>query len=90
MGLVFHPTNAADALEWGQHRSQKILLMATNGPSASNKKCCQCPRMGPVSQPKNTTDGHEWAQCSYDELLPIPLDGPIVIAENNTDGHEWA
>ena len=118
MGLVFHPRIASDALEWAQHRSQKILLMATDGPSASTKNCCQCPwmgpllllktlpmamngpsvspknccqrlQMGPASQPKNTTDGHEWAQF-YEELLPMPLDGPIVAAENTTDGHEWA
>ena len=46
--------------------------------------------MGPASQPKNTTDGHEWAQCFYKEFLPMLLDGPIVTAENITDGHEWA
>ena len=28
MGLVFHPRIAANALEWAQHCSRKILLMA--------------------------------------------------------------
>ena len=65
------------------------LLMDMNGPSVSPNKCCQRLWMGPVSQLKNTTDGHEWAQL-YEELLPMHLDGPIVTAENTTNGHEWA
>ena len=30
---------------------------------------------------KNAANGHEWAQCSYQQMLPIPLDTPIIAAE---------
>ena len=31
--------------------------------------------MGPLSLPKNAADTLEWAQCFYEEMLPIPLHG---------------
>ena len=37
--------------------------------------------MGPLSLMKNAADGHEWAQCFYQEMLPIRLHEPIVADE---------
>ena len=44
--------------------------------------------MGPLSLPNNAADGHEWALCFYEELLPMPLDLPIVAVEHSADGNE--
>ena len=52
--------------------------MAINGPSVSKKKCCQSACMGPLSLQKYPADGQEWAQCFYQEMLPIQLHGPII------------
>ena len=37
--------------------------------------------MGPLLLLKSTANDHEWAQCSYQGMLPIPLDGPNITAE---------
>ena len=37
--------------------------------------------MGSLLLPKYLTDSHEWAQCFYKEMLPMPLHGPIVALE---------
>ena len=36
---------------------------------------------GPIIAVESIADGHEWDQCFYQEILPIPLNGPIVAAE---------
>ena len=55
--------------------------MAMNGPSVSRKKCCKYACMGPLSLQKYPADSYERAQCSYQQMLPIPLDTPIIAAE---------
>ena len=65
-----------------------ILPMATNWPCVSTTNFCRYPWMSSLSQMKNATDGHEWTQCFYQELLPIPLDGPSLLLWHNLNGHE--
>ena len=81
MGPVLLGRNIANLLAWAHYRCRNILLMVTNGPIVSRKKCCQYACMGPLSLMNNAANGHEWAQCSYQQMLPIPLDTPIIAAE---------
>ena len=67
-----------------------------NGPLITSEKCCRCPRSCLVFLQrnaantlawahyyslKNAANGHEWAQCFYQEMLPIWLHWPIITAE---------
>ena len=86
MGPVFLQRNAANTLEWAhssdhcfRHACLGSLLLPEHA-SDDHKwsyHCCG-------------TDGHEWANCCFQEKLLIASYGPIVLLKYTANGHELA
>ena len=89
MGPVLVQKNADNAFEWAYCCGWKMLMMATNRPYVSTKKCCRSPWMAPLLLLKSLLMAMNGLYGSPKKCCWYPWMGPLLLLNHATNGYEW-